>query len=169
VSSRVPHRTRLVLATLTAVAVGGCGAATSSSTGSATATPAVSGSSASGQASTTIPTSAFFEMPADLRRDERTPAGGDHTLPRLCNAELASGTGIAASAVMMHIYKGPNDPPTNVPAGVLYQIIRLHSADTATEFMNRVRDRMAACTTIRTEGITVQVRTNPLTGPVTRR
>jgi hypothetical protein len=65
---------------------------------------------------------------------------------------------------MMRVYKGPDDPPTNVPAGVLYQTIRSYSADAAAQFMGRVRDRLAGWTSVRTKDVTVQVRTGPRAG-----
>ena len=174
-SASAPHpagRLLATLAALAAVAVGGCTATGGATTGQpgtpspASATPTASGGSASrsAEAPRTIPASAFFEMPANLRRDERKPAGGGQTLPQLCDDELAPGTGVVASAAMMHVYKGPNDPPSNVPAGVLYQSIRSYEGNGAAQFMDRLRDGLADCASYRDGVATIRVRTAPLSG-----
>jgi hypothetical protein len=103
-------------------------------------------------------------MPADLWRDERTSAGGGQTLPQLCDEELAPGTGVVASATMRHLYKGPQDPPTTVPSGVLYQTIRLYDGDGAAQFMRRVRDGLADCASYQDGPATIRVKTAPLSG-----
>lgn len=175
-SASAPHRARQLLALLAcfaAVAVGGCAATNGVTTGqpgppspiSATPTPTVGPGSASGsaQAPRTIPASAFFQMPTGLRRDDHRPVQGSQTLPRLCNQELAPGTGVVVSTAVMHVYKGPNDPPSTT-RGVLYQTIRSYDGDGATQFMNRIRSDLAACASYQDGNVTVRVRTAPLSG-----
>ena len=85
-------------------------------------------------------------------------------MPPLCDRELAAGPGVVASAAMKHLYKAPDDPPGNIPAGVLYQSIRSYQADNAARFMDRLRDGLADCTSYRAGSTTIDVRTAPLAG-----
>ncbi|WP_127504944.1 hypothetical protein [Actinoplanes solisilvae] len=112
----------------------------------------------------TIPASAFFTMPENMRREDRRKAEGDAAVPKLCDRELAAGEGVVASAAMMTIYKRPGDPAGSVPHGILYQTIRSYGGDSATRFMQRARDGLAACRSFSSGENTVTVRTKPLSG-----
>jgi hypothetical protein len=103
-------------------------------------------------------------MPEDMRRDSRNRADGAAAVPRLCRNELTAGAGVVASAAMMTVYKRPQDPPENVPHGVLYQTIRSYDGDRAAAFMVRLNTGLADCRTYRDGQFTVQVRTAPLAG-----
>jgi hypothetical protein len=163
--SPVLHRTRLtILTAVTAVAV--CGTADGAAGAPTTVADqvGVAQTSSSGVAAApTIPVSAFFEMPTNMRR-ERQPSNGDAAVPKLCNRELAAGAGAVASAVMMNIYQGPNAPEGSIPDGVLYQTIRLYSGNSAAAYMNRVRAGLANCTSYRDGTSTVKVRSRALSG-----
>jgi len=167
-----PRSTRRpLLATLVglvALGVGGCtttdGAETGDPSPMASSPAGAPGTSASVEAPRTIPTSAFFEMPADMRREPRSQADGAAAVPKLCDGELAAGAGVIASAAMMTNYKRPQDPPENVPHGVLYQTIRSYDGDSAATFMQRLRTGLADCQSYQDNGFTVRVRTAPLAG-----
>jgi hypothetical protein len=169
------RRTRITIVTAaTALAVAGCGTtgdtvtATPQTPGQVSTSPAATASgeppaSASAGAAPTIPASAFFEVPTNMRRD-RGQAEGDTAVPELCDGELAPGDGVLASAAMMSSYKQPDAPADAVPHGVLYQTIRSYGGDGAAAFMDRARDGLADCTTYRQGESTVTVRSKPLSG-----
>ncbi|MGK5683703.1 hypothetical protein [Actinoplanes sp. URMC 104] len=164
----------VALSATAAVAVTGCSSTGSGGTPAAGApaattsavTPAATtsaGSPPSPSAARTIPASAFFAMPADMRR-ERRKAEGSAAVPKLCGGELAAGKGVVASAAMMSIYQSPDAPEGSVPHGILYQTIRSYDGAGAAAFMDRARDGLADCTSYRTAENTVRVRTKPLSG-----
>jgi hypothetical protein len=169
-----PRRAALgALAALVAIAAGGCSATgdptpgeSGPPSGSAAAPAASSGVSIapSEAAPRTIPASAFFEMPANMRRSDRTPAEGSEAVPELCDGELDAGTGAVASAAMRTVYKQPQDPAESVPHGVLFQTIRSYGGDSAAAFMDRLEDRLADCRSYRDGESTVKVKTAPLRG-----
>ncbi|MCM4083831.1 hypothetical protein [Paractinoplanes hotanensis] len=158
------HR-RLTFPVLVAViAVAGC----STTSGSGAAAPSAAPStgvpaSPSSDAPRTIPASAFFDMPADMRR-ERREAEGAAAVPELCDQELAPSSGVLASAAVMNLYEQPDAPAGSVPHGVLYQTIRSYEGDGAAEFMERARNGLAACDSYQKNEYTVEVRTKALSG-----
>jgi hypothetical protein len=158
------------LAVLVAVAAGGCSANDNTATGEPgpqSQSPTASGSAPiapSAAAPDTIPTSAFLEMPANMRSSDRTPAEGSEAVPELCDGELAAGSGAVASAAMRTLYKQPQDPAESVPQGVLFQTIRLYGGDSAAAFMDRLADGLAGCQSYRDGESTVKVKTAPLRG-----
>ena len=159
------HRPVAVLAGFAFAALGGCATTTTPATPSpaaATSSAPASGSS-SLDAPRTIPESAFFDMPRDRARGERQKATGSQ-LRAVCDDVFAPGAGVVASAVTMQPYKGPQDPPESIPAGVLYQTIRTYEKDNAAAFMNRVRDGLAACPSYQDGGVTLRVKSAPLPG-----
>jgi hypothetical protein len=170
---RSPERRRprlTLLAAVTAAAVAGCSSGTPAPAGpdrvstAPTAAAATAATSApGGAAAATIPASAFYAMPADMRH-ERQKADGSAAVPRLCDGELAAGDGVVASAAVMSLYQQPDDPPGSVPQGTLYQTIRSYRGDSAAAFMDRARDGLAGCESFRSGGNTVSVRTEPLSG-----
>jgi hypothetical protein len=167
--TRSPSPRRPVLVMLAAVtALAGCdsaggGAGPTATASSVTAAPSKPPSAPVDAAARTIPATAFFEMPANMRR-ERRQADGSAAVPELCDRELAAGKGVVASAAMMNVYQQPDGPADSVPQGVLYQTIRSYSGDGAVAFMERARKGLAACTSYRNDENTVTVRTRALPG-----
>jgi hypothetical protein len=161
-----------VLAALVAIAiaVGGCSAPGGTIPGlqnQSAAAPTASGGASiapSDAAPATIPGSAFFDVPANMRRSDRLPAEGSEAVPELCDGELAAGTGAVASAAMRTAYKRPQDPAESVPHGVLFQTIRSYGGDSAAAFMDRLEDGLADCRSYRQGDSTVKVKTAPLPG-----
>jgi hypothetical protein len=172
-SPALRRRLLTMLAVVTAVAVTGCGTTGTGTTAPGTssqATAAPTGTASGGvsaspsaDAARTIPASAFFVMPENMRRD-RQEAEGSAAVPQLCDRELAPGDGVVASAAVMNLYQQPDGPADAVPQGVLYQTIRSYSSDGAAAFMDRARDGLADCESYRNRENLVQVRTKPLSG-----
>jgi hypothetical protein len=158
------------LAVLLAIAAGGCSAADTPGTGASgppSQSPAAPGNASaapSDAAPTTIPTSAFLEIPATMRADERTQAEGSEAVPKLCGGELAAGAGAVSSAAVRTAYRGPKDPADSVPHGVLFQTIRVYGGDSAAAFMDRAGDALADCRSYKGSESTIKVSTKPLTG-----
>jgi hypothetical protein len=147
---------------------GGTGTTPAGTTSQAAGAPAATASlgaapSPSGGTARTIPASALFQMPANMRR-ERMQADGAKAVPELCGRELAAGDGVVASAAVMSIYQQPTDPAGSVPHGVLYQTVRSYDADGAAKFMDRARAGLADCTSYGSGKNAVKVRTKPLSG-----
>ncbi|GIF73053.1 hypothetical protein [Asanoa siamensis] len=158
------RRTVAVLAVLALSALAGC---TNTPATPASSSPATSGSptqSPAAEVPRTIPASAFFEMPRDRARGGREPASGSQLPLKVCDDVLAPGPGVLASAVMMQAYKGPQDPPESIPSGVLYQTIRTYEGENAAAFLDRVRGGLADCTSYQDGGVTLKVKTAPLSG-----
>jgi hypothetical protein len=166
-----PRHRPLVLIIAAASVLAGCGSTggtgtTPAGTSSQAAGAPASGSAApspSGGAARTIPASALFQLPANMRR-ERIKADGAKAVPELCGRELAAGDGVVASAAVMNTYQQPTDPADSVPHGVLYQTIRSYDADGAARFMDRARAKLADCTSYGSGNNKVKVRTKPLPG-----
>lgn len=168
-----PRRASLTaLACITALAAAGCSAtpgepapptksAAVAPDGASAAPPSAAPSVA---ASATIPASAFFEMPANMRRSDRTQAEGSEAVPELCDGELAAGDGAVASAAMKSVYKRPQDPQESVPHGVLFQTIRSYGGDSATAFMDRLGEGLADCGSYKQGDTAVKVKSSPLKG-----
>jgi hypothetical protein len=83
-------------------------------------------------------------------------------VPKLCDGELAAGTGAVASAAMLTVYKRPEDPADSVPHAVLYQTIRSYSGDNAAAFMDRLDKELPGCRSYKDGKATVKVKTAPL-------
>lgn len=164
----VPRRAALgALAAIVAIAAGGCSSTSDTATGlqdpspTAPVSPSIAPSTA---APTTIPASAFLELPAKMRSSERSPAEGSEAVPKLCDGELAAGTGAVASATMRTLYKQPQDPAESIPQGVFFQTIRLYGGDSAEALMDRISEGLADCRSYKDGKSTVKVKVAPLKG-----
>ncbi|MEH1102621.1 hypothetical protein [Micromonospora sp. CPCC 205561] len=153
---------------------GGCGtarddAAPAAPTTPSTTAPAPTGTAArptpSAEPTVTIPTSAFLELPAELRRTPRATTPVENALPELCGAEFGTGgRAVTASAAMTSAYKQADDPPENVPHGTISQTIFTFEGTGATDYLRRVRGSLDACPSFERSGVTVRVGTRPLPG-----
>ncbi|MET8065042.1 hypothetical protein ABZS65_15525, partial [Micromonospora sp. NPDC005313] len=121
---------------------GGAGGRTSAPTSGPTAvTPSASQSSGG---PVTIPTSAFADLPPELRKTAAQPTEVAGALPELCDKEFRSGgRSVTASAAMMSTYKQPKDPPENVPYGTLHQTVFAFEGAGAADYLRRVRGAVA--------------------------
>ncbi|MBL7253262.1 hypothetical protein [Paractinoplanes lichenicola] len=153
----------LLLVAATAAACSSNGRAETPPASSPPSAVAAAGSAPSPSAAQTIPASAFFQMPGDMKREQQK-ADGATAVPKLCGRELAAGKGVVASAALMNLYQAPEAPEGSVPQGILYQTIRSYEGDSAAAFMDRARDGLAACKSYKTAENTVKVQTKPLPG-----
>ncbi|WFF09476.1 hypothetical protein O7622_13420 [Micromonospora sp. WMMD1076] len=131
---------------------------------STTATPSASASASSG-GRVTIPTSAFADLPPELRKTDAQQMEVTDALPGLCDQEFRSGgRSVTASAAMMSAYKQPKDPPENVPYGTLHQTVFAFEGTGAADYLRRVGGAVADCRSFRAPGGTVTVRSEPMAG-----
>ncbi|MET7705937.1 hypothetical protein [Micromonospora sp. NPDC005413] len=113
--------------------------------------------SASTQA--TIPTSAFVELPSELRKSPRRATPVADALPKLCGNEFGTGgRQVTASAAMTVTYKKADEPPTNVPQGMIHQTIFTFDGDGASGYMGRLRTAVEACPSYDQSGNPVTVK-----------
>ncbi|WP_146247352.1 hypothetical protein [Micromonospora arborensis] len=138
------------------IAVATACTATSDPSDSASSTPAPTTAAAavdptgspSPSASTpaTIPTSAFIELPSELRKSPRRATAVEEALPKLCANEFGSGgRQVTASAAMTVTYKKPGDNEGNTPQGMIHQTIFTFDGDGASAYLARVRTAVEAC------------------------
>lgn len=123
--------------------------------------------SASASAPTTIPTSAFVELPAELRKSPRRPTDVAEALPKLCANEFGTGgRGVTASAAMTVTYKKAGEPDTNVPQGMIHQTIFTFDGDGATDYLRRLGEAVRGCPSFDQDGnkVTVESKTVPGVG-----
>ena len=160
----------LLVATLLAGACGD-GGGNDGGGASTTSTPAAGPTSATPSASqprggpVTIPTSAFADLPPELRKTPAQPTEVADALPELCDKEFRSGgRSVTASAAMMSTYKQPKDPPENVPYGTLHQTVFAFEGTGAADYLRRVRGAVADCRSFQASGGTVTVRSQPMAG-----
>ncbi|MGC4772802.1 hypothetical protein ACLQ25_27990 [Micromonospora sp. DT44] len=136
------------------------GASTTSAPASPTDQP-----SGSASAPTTIPTSAFVELPSELRRSPRRPTDVTEALPKLCANEFGTGgRQVTASAAMTVTYKKAGEPDTNVPQGMIHQTIFTFDGDGATDYLRRLGDAVRACPSFDQDGNKVTVQSKAVTG-----
>ena len=170
---RTPSRRRRMLGVpllVTALLAGACGdgggddgGAADPSATSATA-PATPETSQSSGGRVTIPTSAFADLPPELRKTEAQPMEVTDALPELCDQEFRSGgRSVTASAAMTSAYKKPTDPPENVPFGTLHQTVFAFEGTGAADYLRRVRGAMESCRSFQESGGTVTLRSEPMT------
>ncbi len=175
---RTPGRRRRMLGVpllVTALLAGACGdggendgggdagpGATSAAPAPTALTPSASQSSGG---RVTIPTSAFADLPPELRKSDAQPMEVTDALPGLCDQEFRSGgRSVTASAAMMSAYKQPKDPPENVPYGTLHQTVFAFEGTGAADYLRRVRGAVADCRSFQASGGTVTVRSQPMAG-----
>ncbi|MEE3920562.1 hypothetical protein V2I01_27005 [Micromonospora sp. BRA006-A] len=143
----------------------GGGGASTTSTPAAGPTAATPSASPSRGGPVTIPTSAFVDLPPELRKAAAQPADAADALPELCDKEFRSGgRSVTASAAMMSTYKQPKDPPENVPYGTLHQTVFAFEGTGAADYLRRVRGAVADCRSFQASGGTVTVASRPMAG-----
>ncbi|MCG5456924.1 hypothetical protein PSH03_001829 [Micromonospora sp. PSH03] len=168
-------RTRRALALLGTVALAAACTATEDPPGSAPATTAPATASASApptdppspSASTpvTIPTSAFVELPAELRKSPRRTTPVEEALPKLCGNEFGTGgRQVTASAAMTVTYQKAGEPASNVPQGMIHQTIFTFDGDGASGYLGRLRTGVQACPSYDQSGNRVTVKSQALPG-----
>ncbi|MEU8424478.1 hypothetical protein AB0C15_26770 [Micromonospora sp. NPDC048835] len=151
-------RTRRALALLGAIALTAACSTPDEPVGSAPTTSAPSTASASASAlptdspspsastRVTIPTSAFVELPAELRKSPRRTTPVEEALPKLCANEFGTGgRQVTASAAMTVTYQKPGEPSSNVPQGMIHQTIFTFESAGASAYLDRLRTALAAC------------------------
>ncbi|MEW2146190.1 hypothetical protein AB0869_25595 [Micromonospora vinacea] len=171
-------RTRRALALLPllgAIALAAACTTTEDPPGSAPATTAPATPSASApptdppspSASTrvTIPTSAFVELPAELRKSPRRTTPVEEALPKLCGSEFGTGgRQVTASAAMTVTYQKAGEPSSNVPQGMIHQTIFTFDGDGASGYLGRLRTAVQACPSYDQSGNPVTVKSRVLPG-----
>ncbi|MEV4822143.1 hypothetical protein [Micromonospora sp. NPDC049274] len=174
-TARAPRTLALILpllgtiASSTACTTGGdevdpVSSAASPTTASAGASP-TNQPSASTSTPTTIPTSAFVELPAELRKLPRRTTPVEEALPKLCANEFGTGgRQVTASAAMTVTYKKPGEPDDYTPQGMIHQTIFTFEGDGATAYMRRLRSAVEACPSYDQGGNPVKVASKPLSG-----
>jgi hypothetical protein len=121
--------------------------------------------SGSASAPTTIPTSAFVELPAELRKSARRPTPVAEALPKLCANEFGTGgRQVTASAAMTVTYKKAGEPDTNVPQGMIHQTIFTFAGDGAADYLRRLGDAVRACPSFDQGGNKVTVESKAVPG-----
>ncbi|MFG1839668.1 hypothetical protein [Micromonospora sp. NPDC049175] len=142
-----------------------------STTSSAAPTSAAAGVDPTGQPSpsasgpTTIPTSAFVELPTELRKSPRRTVPVEEALPKLCGNEFGTGgRQVTASAAMTVTYKKADDNPSNTPQGMIHQTIFTFGGTGAAEYMTRLRTDLQACPTYQHSGNRATVKSQALPG-----
>ncbi|MFK4243068.1 hypothetical protein ACI2KV_09295 [Micromonospora chokoriensis] len=94
----------------------------------------------------TIPTSAFVELPTELRKSPRRTTPVEEALPKLCGNEFGTGgRQVTASAAMTVTYQKAGAPSSNTPQGMIHQVIFTFDGDGATAYMSRLRTAVQAC------------------------
>ncbi|MCG5447437.1 hypothetical protein NIE79_006209 [Micromonospora sp. NIE79] len=143
---------------------GSAPATTSSATASASA-PATDSPSPSASTQVTIPTSAFVELPAELRKSPRRTTPVEEALPKLCGNEFGTGgRQVTASAAMTVTYQKAGEPSSNVPQGMIHQTIFTFDGDGASGYLGRLRTAVQACPSYDQSGNRVAVKSKALPG-----
>ena len=137
---------------------GSAPATTAPATASASATP-TDPPSPSASTPVTIPTSAFVELPAELRKSPRRTTPVEEALPKLCGNEFGTGgRQVTASAAMTVTYKKAGEPSSNVPQGMIHQTIFTFEGDGASGYLGRLRTAVQACPSYDQSGNRVTVK-----------
>ncbi|MGC4869420.1 hypothetical protein ACLQ3B_28720 [Micromonospora sp. DT53] len=113
----------------------------------------------------TIPTSAFVELPAELRKSPRRTTAVEDALPKLCANEFGTGgRQVTASAAMTVTYQTAGAPSSNVPQGMIHQTIFTFDGDGASGYLSRLRAAVQACPSYDQSGGRVTVKSKALPG-----
>jgi hypothetical protein len=113
----------------------------------------------------TIPTSAFVELPTELRKSPRRTTPVADALPTLCGNEFGTGgRQVTASAAMTVTYKKAGEPDTNTPQGMIHQVIFAFDGEGASAYLGRLRTAVQACPSYDQSGNRVTVKSEPLPG-----
>lgn len=120
-----------------------------------TATPSPARSSASPTAPavpaepapTSIPDRAFFEQPANTKKDVPSFMGSENMLPELCGASYPADRSLLARRTHHLIFKLPSSPddPTYVPDGSFDHTITSYPNGAAATWMAQLRAAVADC------------------------
>ncbi|MFI7661312.1 hypothetical protein ACIBTW_20785 [Micromonospora parva] len=172
-----PARTRRALALLpllgTIALAAGCTStgeppdsapATTAPTSAATSAPPTESPAPSTSTRVTIPTSAFVELPAELRKSPRRTTPVEEALPTLCGNEFGTGgRQVTASAAMTVTYQTAGEPASNVPQGMIHQTIFTFDGAGASAYLDRLRTAVQACPSYEQAGNRVTVKSEVLT------
>lgn len=113
----------------------------------------------------TIPTSAFVELPAELRKSPRRTTPVEEALPTLCGNEFGTGgRQVTASAAMTVTYQKAGEPSSNVPQGMIHQTIFTFDGAGASAYLDRLRTAVQACPSYDRSGSRVTVTSKVLAG-----
>ncbi|MEU8183207.1 hypothetical protein AB0B85_07105 [Micromonospora sp. NPDC049044] len=113
----------------------------------------------------TIPTSAFVELPPELRKSPRRTVPVEQALPKLCANEFGTGgRQVTAAAAMTVTYKGADDGPSYTPQGMVHQTIFTFAGTGATDYLARLRTDLKACPSYQQFGNRATVKTEALPG-----
>ncbi|MEU8254394.1 hypothetical protein AB0C06_09045 [Micromonospora inaquosa] len=113
----------------------------------------------------TIPTSAFVELPAELRKSPRRTTPVADALPTLCGNEFGTGgRQVTASAAMTVTYQTAGAPDGNVPQGMIHQTIFTFDGAGASAYLDRLRTAVQACPSYDQAGNRVTVKSEVLPG-----
>ncbi|WFE49372.1 hypothetical protein [Micromonospora sp. WMMD1155] len=131
---------------------------------SASATPTGAPTPSAGTP-TTIPTSAFVELPTELRKSPRRGTDVAEALPKLCGNEFGTGgRQVTASAAMTNTYQKAGAPASNVPQGMIHQVIFTFDGEGASAYLTRLRTAVQACPSYEQSGNPITVKSEPLPG-----
>ncbi|RQX00881.1 hypothetical protein DLJ59_20150 [Micromonospora inaquosa] len=137
---------------------------TAPTTASASASP-TDPPSPSASTRVTIPTSAFVELPAELRKSPRRTTPVADALPTLCGNEFGTGgRQVTASAAMTVTYQTAGAPDSNVPQGMIHQTIFTFDGAGASAYLDRLRTAVQACPSYDQAGNRVTVKSEVLPG-----
>ncbi|RLP92038.1 hypothetical protein [Micromonospora sp. CV4] len=143
------------------------GSASSSAPPTTASAPTTQADQPSPSASTqvTIPTSAFVELPPELRKSPRRSTPVADALPTMCGDEFATGgRQVTASASMTVTYKTPGEPDSNVPQGMIHQTIFTFDGDGASDYLRRLRGGVEACLSYQEARNSVEVESRAVPG-----
>ncbi|MEU1590919.1 hypothetical protein [Micromonospora sp. NPDC005710] len=111
----------------------------------------------------TIPTSAFAELPIELRKSPRRTTPVEQALPKLCANEFGTGgRQVTASAAMTVTYQKAGEPSSNVPQGMIHQTIFTFDSSGASAYLDRLRAAVRACPAYDQSSIRVTVTSRTL-------
>ncbi|MFC3505540.1 hypothetical protein ACFOOK_31910 [Micromonospora krabiensis] len=122
-------------------------------------------SSPTADATVVIPTSAFVELPPELRKMPRRTTPTENALPTLCGEEFGTGgRRVTASASMTVTYQQAGAPESSVPQGMIHQTIFTFDGAGASDYLRRVRGAVEGCPSYGRDGGAVRVESRPLPG-----
>ena len=105
-----------------------------------------------------IPVSAFLQMADTFGEQPPAEQPSDAMLPQLCGAQYASDSLVRTRKTMYTPYWATRPEPGTVPDGSFTETITTYQRDGAVEFMQELRDAVAACPTEQRDAITYRNR-----------
>jgi hypothetical protein len=111
-------------------------------------------------APTSIPDRAFFEQPANTKKDEPRFLGSENMLPELCAATYPADRSLLTRRTRHLIYKLPSSPadPSYVPDGSFDHTITSYPNGVAATWMAELRTAVENCRTQTISGFTYRQR-----------